>query len=103
MTTEAYLQKQLYYLLDLHLTCSYISKYNDGIIHKFIQFVNNISRQELSIAEQKQLNLCNFNISNFYEIANGNINKNISFEGIEPVKLHAFFDKICIMDVVGFL
>jgi hypothetical protein len=90
---------QLYYLLDLHLSCENSLKYGDKYINKYIEHINISLNKYFSDKEQKQLKLYNFNYNLMYDIAIGNLPENISFENINPIKLHNFFDSLICIEI----
>lgn len=93
------MRNKIYYLLDLHLSCEYISKYSDKYVDIYIQNVNMLLNTYFNVDEQKQLKLSNFDLKIFNDIVCGNMPENISFDGLNEQKLNDFFEKICIMNI----
>ncbi len=88
------MRNNIFYLLDFHLKCSEFANYGDNVIQAFCKHVNNELNKFFSKEEQEQIKMHNFDLNKLIMFSNGNLDEEISFNGLDKEKLCQLFDNI---------
>lgn len=91
---ESTYSSQLNYLKNFYIECVRIFNYGDKFIEEYIGYVNRMADQLFTESEQKQLKIWKFDRKLMREIVFNNMPEDILFEGIDPAKLHVFYESV---------